>query len=136
MIIGVTATRGEVTAAQVMGAALRARELGATELHHGDCVGGDKAMHDALRPWVSKIIIHPPLNPRYRAHCDGDEVLLEFPYLVRNEHIVRAIEYLFVLPSGPEVLRSGTWSTKRCAERLGVSFEVWMPDGTTHRGGR
>jgi hypothetical protein len=36
---------------------------------------------------------------------------------------------LLAAPSGPEKVRSGTWSTVRAADRMGRMTIVFMPDG-------
>ena len=67
------------------------------------------------------IVIHPPVDSRYRAHCAqmGGKFteLSPKPYLKRNHDIVDACDALIVLPKDPEKkeLRSGTWATYRYA---------------------
>ena len=58
------------------------------ELHHGDCVGADKDMHDLCVIKNIKVIIHPPNDDKLRAFCKSDNILGELPYLKRNKKIV------------------------------------------------
>jgi hypothetical protein len=102
--------------------------LGATELHHGDCVGSDKAAHEVARQLNLRIVIHPPVNGALRAYCVGDELRPEYDYLDRNRHIVEDTDWLIALPDGPERARSGTWSTVRYADRLAKPKSVFLPE--------
>lgn len=101
--------------------------LGATELHHGDCVGGDHAAHEVALELKLRVVIHPPVNASRRAWCTGDEVRPAREYLDRNRDIVDETEVLLALPDGPERLRSGTWATIRYARRIGRPVEVELP---------
>ena len=90
------------------------------EFHHGDCVGADADAHKIFRAASPKtmIVIHPPLNEKFRAFMKGDAMCAPWDYLVRNRLIVDATTCLIAAPSGPETLRSGTWSTVRYARKL------------------
>jgi hypothetical protein len=94
-------------------------EWGASELHHGDCVGFDAQAHEVAVSLGIRTVIHPPENPKARAFCEGDEVRSPLPYLDRNKNIVRETERMIAAPRGPEELRSGTWSTVRFAKKIG-----------------
>ena len=105
------------------------------EFHHGDCVGADAEAHRmiwqiylsvraALRPMV---IIHPPVNSKYRAFLRGHITHEELPYLIRNKAIVHDTDILIACPATrADVRRSGTWATIRYAQKVGkpVIF-VW-----------
>lgn len=90
-----------------------------TEFHHGDCIGADYESHilASVRKRI-RIVIHPPEDPRKRANCRG-RLLPPLPYLERNKAIVNNTDVLIAAPRGPEVLRSGTWSTVRYARKAG-----------------
>ncbi len=100
------------------------------EAHHGDCIGGDEDFHKIVSYYADRIVIHPPTDERSRAFCKplpgGATVTWRTPYdyLTRNRHIVDSTTWLVVGPSGPEELRSGTWSTKRYAEKLQRAFTI------------
>ena len=88
------------------------------ELHHGDCIGADKDMHDLCVIKNIKVIIHPPNDDKLRAFCKSDNILGELPYLKRNKKIVDDTSYIIACPwSEKEQLRSGVWSTIRYARK-------------------
>lgn len=130
MIVGMTGTRSGVSAEQVL--AMVEMLDGASALHHGDCVGADAAAHRTASTMHVHVVVHPPSIITHRAFCRGsDVVVLEpRPYLVRNKEIVRSSEIVWAFPSGPEELRSGTWSTVRFARKTGVPVVVVYPDGS------
>lgn len=98
-----------------------------SELHHGDCIGWDEECHNMGAHYGIKIVIHPPIEDRYRAFCKGGFRLPPKPYLDRNKDIVDAVDFLIAAPDGPERQRSGTWSTVRYAKKVGVNGVVWLP---------
>ena len=130
MNIGVTGSRLGLTGPQSDWLAGFLLVVGPTDLHHGDCEGVDAMAHDIAGAFGCRRVIHPPINPKSRAWCMGEEILPEKPYLERNKDIVNACSVLLVFPSGPERLRSGTWSTYRYAKKIGKHFYVIYPDGT------
>ena len=99
------------------------------------------------------VIVHPPENDRYRAHCIGIENREPKGYLERNCDIVDESAILLALPKRKEVamiferhvplkpsetpLRSGTWSTVRYALRRGTVEDVTIigHSGVWHYGG-
>lgn len=134
--VGITATRDALTPEQVKVAGVFFANATAKEqicLHHGDCVGGDAAIHGIAFDLGCKITIHPPSNDSLRAWCDGDEILPEKEYLVRNKDIVRACVALLAFPNGPETRRSGTWSTVRFAVAQKKPVLIVYPNGSTER---
>jgi hypothetical protein len=100
--------------------------------HHGDCVGSDEAFHDLCIGMHIRVRIHPPLNPKKRAFCQGAELVYPAkPYLKRDEDIARTTRILLATPREmAEVLRSGTWATIRAARRLGRDVVIFLPDGS------
>lgn len=101
------------------------------ELHHGDCVGVDKQIHDLLNN-VCRVIIHPPSNRTHRAMCtprDG-EIMKEREYLKRNKDIVSISDIIFAFPSSNEILHSGTWATIRLAKKLNKQLVILYACGT------
>src|SRR3972149_10599348 len=86
------------------------------DFHHGDCVGADEqaaAIFTAQRR--GEIIVHPPIDNRLRAWCEGT-ILEPKPYLDRNRDIVDASDLLIVAPGGGREAPTGrTWYTARYA---------------------
>lgn len=98
---------------------------------HGDCIGCDKDAHDIVRGYKdSYIIIHPPINKKYRAYCDGDIILESKDYIPRNHDIVYDSDIIIACPNTLlESLRSGTWATVRHARKLKKKIIIIYPDG-------
>jgi hypothetical protein len=96
--------------------------------HHGDCVGWDAYAHSIVLATGKPIVVHPPIDEKYRAFCAGPEgqvlVAEPRPYLWRNGDIVRAsFKMVAVVATPQEVLRSGTWATIRRARAHGMTEE-------------
>jgi hypothetical protein len=137
MIYGVTGTQKGATAKQL--AWLEQMLEDADALHHGACIGVDAASHGFALKLEIPITVHPGCTrdgkmPKVDLSC-----LIELPnvfvlpkkeYLLRNRDIVAQCEFLLVLPSGPEQLRSGTWSTVRYARSVDRPRLICYPDGT------
>lgn len=133
MKIGFSGTQYGMTGPQQAAVFLTIDRLAAeVELHHGDCVGADAEMHEQARRLRFRVVIHPPADPKKRAFCrDADEVRPERPYLERNQAIVDACDVLIAAPAGVRpVMRSGTWSTIRRAEKKGIPIFAYGPDGS------
>lgn len=136
--IGFTGTQNGMTSPQIMAAVHLVERLGATDLHHGSCVGADEELHrgvmfgglDHLR-----IHSHPSTLWAKRAECYLREGL-DIPYgakppLERNRDIVDACEALIAAPKeSAETLRSGTWATIRYCRKVGKPVLIVWPDGT------
>lgn len=102
---------------------------GFAEFHHGDCIGSDKQAHSIAKEMGYAIIIHPPLDAKARAYCEGDYMWPEKDYLQRNHDIALQSNLLLATPkTSSEVLRSGTWSTIRYARKIGVKVMVKAGD--------
>ena len=134
MIIGFTGTQQGLTVTQrdmLVYTLTTLKGLGATELHHGDCVGADAEAHQIARELGYCIVIHPPTNSNRVAGCEGDERLPPKPYLERN-HDVGDICNILVGCSAThdEVLRSGTWATIRYAKKVKKQVLIIYPNGT------
>lgn len=118
MIVGVTGSRYARPDHVVRRLLDLLTEWGATELHHGDCVGWDAQAHDVAVLMGIRTVAHPPTDERRRAWCRADTILPPRPYLERNRDIVDCVHLLVAAPEGPATLRSGTWSTVRYAEKI------------------
>lgn len=130
MHIGFTGTRNGLTEWQIGSLAEILARYSSITVHHGDCIGADEDF-SAMALFVAEcIVIHPPNQGRMRAYCNGDEYRPMKPYLQRNHDIVDECDILIACPSGPEVLRSGTWATIRYANKQGKTVYIIMPDGS------
>jgi hypothetical protein len=98
-------------------------------LMHGDCIGAD-AEASELAASLRIITIACPCDLEdQRAHRTADVILPARPPLARNRWMVDGCDFLIACPPGPEVRRSGTWSTVRYAERVRRPVVIIWPDG-------
>lgn len=118
---------------------------------HGGCLGGDAAIHDYvfLRNPHTLIDVWPGHLPQWRAPLKGCEcrsydkmlnstsarVRVQLPQhtLKRNRIIVDRADVLVAIVSGPERVRSGTWSTVRYARESRAPHILFYPDGSIER---
>lgn len=134
MILGITGTREGPTEEQQ---AVMAEYISdAEQVLHGDCVGVDETAHNMAKASGVPVKRYPPTNPRLRAYCDdAEETHRQLPYLERNKRIVAACDFLLVVPNTfEEQVRSGTWSTRRWADRTGTAYVIVYPDGKVETG--
>lgn len=135
MDVGFTGTREGITPAQNNNLIAWLSSHTRGTFRHGDCVGADKAAHDAAMLFGWYVHVHPGPDSRFRAHVTGYNVLHPvMPNLERNAAIVNAADILLACPSGPETLRSGTWSTIRKARKRGILVTLFWPDGSISDG--
>lgn len=137
MIVGTTGSRDGITEEQracviltLMGK--RPGWARAYQLHHGDCVGSDWAVHQIAMLLTGILTVsHPPIENKWRAYCNAHVVMAPRPYPDRNRDIVMIAHRIIALPSGEEQnqLRSGTWSTIRYAKREHRPVLIIYPDG-------
>lgn len=130
--IGFTGPRDGMSAHQAQGLGELLRLLSGGKpfvFRHGDCIGSDEQAHEVARSLGAYVIVHPafPLGHPMRAGCECDVALPIKPPLARNDDIVEAIHELVATPNGPEVLRSGTWSTIRKARRANKPVHLIPP---------
>lgn len=121
MKVGFTGTRKGMSKCQKKELLDRLLFLNPIEFHHGDCLGADAEAHSIVREHfpATKIIIHPPSNPKDRAFCKGDRTYLPVEYLERNKEIVNSVNVMIATPkTDKEELRSGTWATIRFAWKV------------------
>lgn len=134
MIIGFTGTRNGMTSIQRQRVKHELQVLKPTELHHGDCVGADAQAHALACELDIPVVIHPPLQTRFRAHCSGGRVLARRGYLERDRSIVQMCDRLIATPKeSEEQTRGGTWYTVHYAIRTNTPVVVFWPDGTETR---
>lgn len=134
MNVGFTGSRIGLSLDQEIWLLKTLRELaeldgGTTWLHHGDCIGADAKAHSMAQYLGLKTWSHPPVVERYRAWCKADRTSKPASYRDRDLAIVTAAQILVACPSGSETRqrRSGTWLTKRMADRHGVEVLLRMP---------
>ena len=100
--------------------------------HHGDCVGADASAHHIAIQCGKSIIIHPPVDDKYRAFMGGGEVRYAKEYIARNHDIVDECMVLIACPGERiEKMRSGTWATIRYARKMKKQIIIIFPDGET-----
>lgn len=131
--LGFTGTRKPLTEAQktmLVSAFVGFRESGVLWMRNGDCVGADEY---AGRIWKSiggRIHLHPPSNPRLRAHLPADASEEPTPYLARNRHIVDGSAMLVGTPfEAVNQFRGGTWSTLHYAHGKHLPTMTILPNG-------
>jgi len=128
--VGVTATRHGMTAEQLKTFARLLVELGAVELHHGDCLGGDDDADQVAAALGVRRVSHPPTNPVLRAYCRAEVELPPEPYHDRNRAIVRASCPLIGVPrEAAEQKHGGTWGTIAYARQCRRPVIVVNPCG-------
>lgn len=125
-VIGFTGTREGMTDDQRMAVRELLITLDPDEVRHGDCVGADEDFNNVAVELGLPVVIHPPDDPKHRAWCVG-EIMTQRPYLDRNRDIVDAAGVMIACPGGPEVTRSGTWSTIRYAKRSDTQIYIVEP---------
>jgi len=93
---------------------------------HGDCIGADEEAHYIARAYSLSIIVRPANLPRQRAYVSGPFLKIYLPEdpLIRNRKLVDDCDLLIAAPSGPEILRSGTWSTVRYARKTKKEVKI------------
>jgi hypothetical protein len=133
LVIGFSGSRDGMTADQANTVGRLLDGFRPEEVHHGDCVGADTQFH-LLTVWQtdSRIVIHPPSNPRFRAWCespDGTEPWAEKPYHDRNRDIVDECDLLIAAPKSIKDTRGGTWYTFRYANERNRWVILVHPDG-------
>jgi hypothetical protein len=102
-------------------------QVGAEELHHGDCVGADADAHDIARELNLVICVHPPIKNDLRAFCDADRLAPAKGYLSRDRDIVNETECVIATPydtSKPAKPVGGTWYTVQYA--MGAKRPVFI----------
>ena len=134
MSLAFTGTSGPMTTMQktVLEDNIRGLRYFYAFFSHGDCVSADAFAHAVALDAGYKIIIHPPLNTAKRAYCQGAVAWrAPKPYLERNKNIIDESRRLIAAPNTmTEVIRSGTWSTIRYAEKKGMHINIILPDGS------
>jgi hypothetical protein len=131
MKVGITGTRRGVWGPQLVELRRLLLQLGASEVHHGDCIGFDAQAHAVARELGLRIVIHPPEDATRRAFCTGASLNFEpRPYMERNRAIVHAVDILLAAPRTMDQdseKHSGTWATVRYALKAGKKVRLIEP---------
>lgn len=129
--IGFTGSRHGMTYGQHAAVTRALRIFQPLWFHHGDCVGADAEAHAIAVGLGIPVHLHPCDLNAQRAYCEGAAMVSpELPPLVRNRDIVALSNLLIAAPNtAHEVLRSGTWSTVRHAQRSNQRVVVILPNG-------
>lgn len=94
-------------------------------LHHGKCLGADYSANKIAYMNGLTRVAHPSDNPAWTFEDAVDEERPAKPPLARNKDIVYECDVLIVAPlTDVEEVRSGTWSTKRYAEKIGKPYII------------
>lgn len=107
-----------------------------TYLHHGVCIGADAIAHLLfLNTLGDTIIKHPPTNTKKMSMRCNEGVSREpKDYMTRNQDIVNESEWLIAVPkeetkNSYDIIRSGTWSTVRRAQKANKKVFLVLPSG-------
>lgn len=145
MIWGETGSREGATHRQIASTAYLWAKHGITELHDGDCVGVDTQLYWlACSMLVADIVVHPPINIKFRSGCGMDEafrpsiirVHLREPrgYHERDRDVVNESEVVVGLPfQNVEHNVGGTWYTINYAREQKKPLAIVWPDGHIQR---
>jgi hypothetical protein len=135
--VGFTGTQAGMTSAQhaslriVLTVLAEIAEETAVEFHHGDCVGADVEAATYARGHGWRIIAHPSNIEAKSANYPSDIRYAPRPPIDRNHTIVDESDILVCGPrQSSEVMRSGTWATKRYAWKKGLPTLTVYPDGS------
>jgi len=131
--LGITGTRNGMRPKQMLTVRTIVGFLVPTEVHHGDCVGADAEFHDIVREETKSIIVvHPPTNPKKRAFKQGDFILKEKPFMIRDDDIIDESDLMLATPFQFEEQGrgSGTWAVIRHTRKARKPLIIVWPDGT------
>jgi hypothetical protein len=106
---------------------------GPKRFHHGDCVGADTEAHVIAKSLGYLITLHPPIDPKYRAHLDSqcDLVMPQYSYHGRNHRIVIASQVLIATPKSM-IEKGGTWNSIRHAINMSKPRVIIDRQGEEH----
>lgn len=140
MRVGFSGTRAGMTSEQYREVRgwVAARLASIVAVHHGCCVGADVDFHNICVDLglIKLIQLHPSNNRgtnkllELRQMADVAKIWPEGEPLERDQVIVSCSSVLLITPqSDDEVVRSGTWATKRKADRMRVPVIHFRVEG-------
>ena len=137
MIVAVTGTRKGATLQQLINFNSWLFELEEVEKFlHGDCIGADAQAFECAKQldWFIRTEAFPGCdkygNSPYREYTLSDFIHPVQQYIKRNHIMVDMCDVLAVIPEQREEIYkgSGTWATKRYAEKTGTQFKLFLPE--------
>jgi hypothetical protein len=128
MKVGVTGTRSGMNDRQMLAVIEFLKTCGATELHHGDCVGVDVEVAEVATVLGIKTVCHPPSKDELRAYHKSTEIRTRLSYLARNRNIVDETDLLLVVPyQDTHQTSGGTWYTHDYAVKKEKPIKLFLP---------
>lgn len=131
--VSFTGTKKGMTAPQLDQFKQLIQKLDIVRFSHGCCIGADRQAHVAVRDFFShgvRIEGRPcDILDKQDIPVDLDEIYPAKPPLKRNKHLVKACDVLIATPKGDMIVRSGTWSTVRYAQKLKKHVYIIYPGG-------
>lgn len=105
------------------------KEQGATEFHHGVCIGADTQAHFLAKHLGYKIVGHPPVDEsKMTKGLEFDFLFEPNTHLARNRNIVNLVDHMIATPQQHgEVVRSGTWYTVRYTMKMNKPITIIYP---------
>lgn len=143
MIWGCTGTRHGASRLQLASVGWLWSRYEFKVLHNGDCVGADEQLYHLAGAFGAKRVLHPPTNEANRAFCglrdcvlideDTTEIRPEYPYYVRDRHIVNDSEVMVACPKQyfetEDKMPGGTWYTIYYTRRVKLPLAIVWPNG-------
>ena len=143
MIWGQTGTRHGATRLQLASIGWLWSRYEIKELHDGDCKGADAQLYDLAGAFGVRRVLHPPTNPKNRAFCGLRDCVLideattdiwtEYPYFVRDRHIVDASQVMVATPKQyfetEDKMPGGTWYTIYYTREQNLPLAIVWPNG-------
>jgi hypothetical protein len=132
VIVGFTGTRLGMTKPQKDALKWLLDALGATEFHHGDCLGADAEAARLAHQRGLRLVCHPPTEDALRADTDFNDVVRPAkPYHARNRDIVLECDVLIACCKEQEGRGTGgTWYTIDFAGKSRTKAVTVRPDGS------
>lgn len=130
---GFTGTRAGMKVAQLMRVQTILKRGKPHIVRHGCAFGADTEFHAVWREHSNQFAdVWPASEDRAALFRDQQNVFVQpvMPPLMRNEEIVKRDALLIAAPhTSREELRSGTWTTIRCARNLNRPIIILWPSG-------
>ncbi len=133
MHVGMTGTRSGMTIPQMAKFRELLGRMGATKLHHGDCIGADAEAHGIAHSIRIPSIIHPPIKSALRALMISNDIREPKNYFARNRDIVSDSKVLIGTPVTDFETDGGTWYTINYAKKQGKPVRIIYPDGSVEK---